>query len=367
MKKKKNLLQENMERFKTKNLDHINEHILGELPSDKLMKMKWNPITNKSMVNEVADPQVDLGLELEKDIPGLKQHGHVGVSQVKIGIGKIDDILRIFTLGKAPAAFGVVDINDPRTYADFTISKGKDFPAEAADLIRGANIPVKGGYDELVNKIRTILRKIQPILANPAPGDSLTTRGTGEEIYDPKPSGGFCKRNLDIDWYFDNILTGKSYLRTNDCGVAVETAQQHTNEFTTGDFASDGNFGPIKVDGKYGPQTKKYIRSVQDFLNLKPDGLFGKKTHDALINAIKNSKSMKIDPIDKEKSIPQLQILAPVEPSANAEFKAKAIKGKEKRTPFRNKIKSMFGKKKKSVSPSQPVVLPKTISQQKGL
>ena len=364
MKKKKNLLQENMERFKTKNLDHINEHILGELPSQKLMKMKWNPITNKSMVNEVADPQVDLGLELEKDIPGLKQHGHVGISQVKIGTGNIDDLIRISTLGKSPAEFGVADINDPRTYADFTISRGKDLPKEAYNIIRANNIPVNGGYDKLVAKIKQILRSIQPILAKTKPD---TTGGTGEEIYDPKPSGGFCKRNLDIDWYFDNILTGKSYLRTNDCGVAVETAQQHTNEFTTGDFASDGNFGPLKIDGKYGPQTKKYVSRVQDFLNLKPDGLFGKKTHDALINAIKNSKSMKIDPIAPEKSIPQLRILAPVDPAANAEFKAKAIKGKEKRTPIRNAMKKMFGKKKKSVSSNQPVVLPKTISQQKGL
>ena len=45
MKQKKNLLTNNMKRFKTKNLNRVNEHILGELPSQKLMKMKWNPLT----------------------------------------------------------------------------------------------------------------------------------------------------------------------------------------------------------------------------------------------------------------------------------------------------------------------------------
>ena len=30
----------------------IKEHSLGELPSSKLMKMKWNPLTEKEPVNE---------------------------------------------------------------------------------------------------------------------------------------------------------------------------------------------------------------------------------------------------------------------------------------------------------------------------
>ena len=30
----------------------IKEHSLGELPSSKLMKMKWNPVTEKEPVNE---------------------------------------------------------------------------------------------------------------------------------------------------------------------------------------------------------------------------------------------------------------------------------------------------------------------------
>ena len=30
----------------------LNENILGALPSSKLMKMKWNPVTDKSSVKE---------------------------------------------------------------------------------------------------------------------------------------------------------------------------------------------------------------------------------------------------------------------------------------------------------------------------
>ena len=42
---KKNILAENMERFGTKNM--LNEHVLGQLPSEKLMKMKWKRIKTK--------------------------------------------------------------------------------------------------------------------------------------------------------------------------------------------------------------------------------------------------------------------------------------------------------------------------------
>ena len=38
-----------------KTLKQINENVLGELPSKKLMKMKWNPVTDKKAVKE-ANP-----------------------------------------------------------------------------------------------------------------------------------------------------------------------------------------------------------------------------------------------------------------------------------------------------------------------
>ena len=53
----------------TKLKDMLNEHyILGELPSSKLMKMKWNPITGKTMneEGEVEEPKSPEHTELEE-------------------------------------------------------------------------------------------------------------------------------------------------------------------------------------------------------------------------------------------------------------------------------------------------------------
>ena len=41
-----------MKKSKTKLKDMLSEHMLGELPSSKLMKMKWNPVTNATPMNE---------------------------------------------------------------------------------------------------------------------------------------------------------------------------------------------------------------------------------------------------------------------------------------------------------------------------
>ena len=51
---KKNILKENMKRFGTK--DMLNEHALGQLPSEKLMKMKWNPLTEEEYPLLPASP-----------------------------------------------------------------------------------------------------------------------------------------------------------------------------------------------------------------------------------------------------------------------------------------------------------------------
>mgnify|MGYP003679546333 FL=1 len=39
-----------MKKLKLKNL--LGEHVLGELPSEKLMKMKWNPVTDERPITE---------------------------------------------------------------------------------------------------------------------------------------------------------------------------------------------------------------------------------------------------------------------------------------------------------------------------
>ena len=38
--------------IKMKLKDLLNENVLGDLPSSKLMKMKWNPVTDKKQVKE---------------------------------------------------------------------------------------------------------------------------------------------------------------------------------------------------------------------------------------------------------------------------------------------------------------------------
>jgi hypothetical protein len=350
MKKKKNTLQENMSRFKTKNL---NEHMLGQLPSEKLIKMKWNPLTESVELGGLSN-------KISNILPAYDNWKATFVPSKKaIAVMRNKKLMSVIT--RSPDDENLLVVRVSKDW-DSTLGLQKYNPTLLINNL-------------LPNEIDTIdwMKKnfgTAPKLTTPdsdmetntsddttggggAADPDFTDGGTGEEIYDQKPSGGFCKRNLDIDWYFDILITGKSYLRQGDCGVAVETAQQHTNEFTTGDFASDGNFGPLKVDGMYGPQTKKYISRVQDFLNLKPDGLFGKKTHDALINAIKSGESMKLDPLQPEKyrkDISKLKVLAPVSTEANAEMKAKALKGKEKRTARRlKKLKLKQGKLKKKM------------------
>ena len=62
----------------TKLKDMLNEHyILGELPSSKLMKMKWNPVTGETMneeeTNEVAPKMILVERPKLKDRSNLRQ------------------------------------------------------------------------------------------------------------------------------------------------------------------------------------------------------------------------------------------------------------------------------------------------------
>ena len=75
---------------------------------------------------------------------------------------------------------------------------------------------------------------------------------------------------------------GKGYLKKGDCGEAVEVAQDHMNEYEGSEV--------IDVDGAYGNNTIKEVKVVQAELELKDDGYYGKKTHDALIRAIEAGK-----------------------------------------------------------------------------
>ena len=108
---KKNILKENMNRFGTKNM--ITEHMLGELPSEKLMKMKWNPLTEEEYIEEedagISIPVTKLdgtGGDVKHDCPkhvvhevtsvpgevvghSLNRNGNVNFIDVDYGTGKI--------------------------------------------------------------------------------------------------------------------------------------------------------------------------------------------------------------------------------------------------------------------------------------
>ena len=75
--------------------DLLNENVLGDLPSSKLMKMKWNPVTEAAheddKVEEAAprmkkDPNVDKLMDILKDVSRMEnvmvasdrsRHSHV--------------------------------------------------------------------------------------------------------------------------------------------------------------------------------------------------------------------------------------------------------------------------------------------------
>ena len=133
-------------------------------------------------------------------------------------------------------------------------------------------------YKEYANWIGVILSKHSPSVE-------------GETVTSPTVDTSWCKRNLDIDWYFNKLMVGKSYLKKGDCGESVEVAQDHMNEYEGSEV--------IDVDGKYGNDTISQVKVVQGELGLKDDGYYGKKTHDELIRAIGAGKGAPDQPEEK--------------------------------------------------------------------
>ena len=58
-----------MKKSKTKLKDMLSEHMLGELPSSKLMKMKWNPVTGKTVNEEEVSDE-----DLEEAAPKMRKN-----------------------------------------------------------------------------------------------------------------------------------------------------------------------------------------------------------------------------------------------------------------------------------------------------
>lgn len=69
-------------------LKKLLEHTLGELPSDKLMKMKWNPVTDKEPITE------ELGEKLE--MPSVHSEFNMLINDLnKLGGAKLKAVRKI--------------------------------------------------------------------------------------------------------------------------------------------------------------------------------------------------------------------------------------------------------------------------------
>jgi len=115
-----------------------------------------------------------------------------------------------------------------------------------------------------------------------------------------EPVGFKCRRNLDNNWLLTILAKGKSYLRPGDCGDAVVTAQNQVNMLITGKFTEDIPNAPLKEDGKYGPNTKKWVKKAQAKLGVSVDGYYGQETNDAIMKATRSGRSPGnvADPVD---------------------------------------------------------------------
>ena len=86
-----------MKKTSTKLKDMLNEHyILGELPSSKLKKMKWNPVTGKTMneEGEVEEPEAPEHTELEEAAPKMKlPKAAIKIDNIRIELDRIQNMM----------------------------------------------------------------------------------------------------------------------------------------------------------------------------------------------------------------------------------------------------------------------------------
>jgi len=152
----------------------------------------------------------------------------------------------------------------------YVIRAGSGFPDEEKDadfdVSPGSNVygKVLNNYEEYATFLEGILHKHSP-MASPSKPSTPS-------------SSSWCKRDLDFNWFFDKLKIGKGYLKKGDCGVAVEVAQDHINEYEGSEV--------IEVDGKYGTDTISQVKVVQAELDLKADGYYGQKTYEAIVKAL---------------------------------------------------------------------------------
>ena len=78
----------------------------------------------------------------------------------------------------------------------------------------------------------------------------------------------------------DDILSGKNMLKLGAQGQVVEMVQK---------ALSKGGFDPGKIDGKFGPITKKAVEAFQEKMGAKKDGVVGPETGGKLQDLIKDA------------------------------------------------------------------------------
>lgn len=295
------------------------------------------------ILNEEIHRPNELAADLEKWIGNFKA--------IPFGAGQVNSV-RITDPSDNTGNRDILRIDGNEKNAYYVIWPGKDFPKDPALDSYFTSTP-DDTYNRPHEKIKAknafvlVGPKVQKILSHVA-----ALLGTPEEE-EEEPRAAWCKRNLNSEWYFEKLMNGLGYLKVGDCGDAVEIAQNHVNEFLQKDSGNSANIVPLNIDGKYGPKTKAEVKKVQYEIGTKPDGYYGKKTHDALI---KISKQLK-EPLDKMdirdpdnvlgKNEPEpikLQTLAPVTSADNAEFKEK-----QKRKLFRRKNRKKKNSKSKAI------------------
>jgi hypothetical protein len=193
----------------------------------------------------------------------------------------------------------------------YVVMPGPDFPIEfKTEDFKTADGTKLKNYEEYASFLENILHKHASI-------------GTPTEPEtEPEVDKSWCKRFLDIDWYFDKLKIGKGYLKKYDCGDAVMVAQDHMNEYEGSEV--------LKVDSAYGDDTIEEVKKVQGELDTKVDGYYGKNTHDVLIRAIGAGKGGPDQPKDSVEKMPvkgpeeidieiDSEIIVPDDPTATSD------------------------------------------------
>jgi len=265
-------------------LQPINEGIGVDAADNEQMQLVSNVMTPDGAtvagISTVPFKNSDEGREWaagdKKKLSGerLKNATQQTFTDKKIGSWKIKAQNDAITIEDNRGVFFRVDTvtkGSPNWTYVATPSSNYDEDYKDEDFINGIGQSFQT-YKEYANWIGVILSKHSPSVVG-------TTK--------PKIGSSWCKRDLDFNWFFDELKIGEDYLKKGDCGEAVEVAQDHINEYEGSEV--------IEIDGEYGTDTISQVKVVQDELGLKADGYYGQKTYEAINKALGDDME-RIDP-----------------------------------------------------------------------